>query len=142
MTSYLHIACLPHHLLIDARHVLEVLEPEAAGTLNVHGCRLWRGRSVTVLDLRIMFGETAPPPPQGGMVCAEGEADGIMLLCDRVLGLVQADEAAFKKLPHPIGQMAELVDAVLPVTATGQLLFHLKSGILQFSTTVSRYANT
>ena len=89
-----------------------------------------------------MFGETVPPPPQGGMVYAEGEADGIMFLCDKVLGLVQADEAAFKTLPHPIGQMAELVDAVLPVAATGQLLFHLKSGILQFSTTVSRYANT
>ena len=63
-----------------------------------------------------------------------------MLLCDKVLGLVQADEAAFKKLPYSIGQMAQLVDAVLPDAATGQLLFHLKPGILQFSNTRSSYA--
>ncbi|HIJ86290.1 MAG TPA: hypothetical protein HPP97_01240 [Desulfuromonadales bacterium] len=130
MTSYLHIVCLPYHLLVDARHVQEVLELEAADARNIHGCRLWRDNSVRVLDLRVMLGETAPPRPQGGMVYAEGEADGIMFLCDKVLGLVQADEAAFKKLAHSIGQMVHLIDAVLPDAATGQLLYHLRLGVI------------
>ena len=90
MTGYLHIVCLPYHLLVDARHVREVLESEVANARNIHGCCLWHGNSVRVLDLRVTLGETAPPLPHGGLVYAESETDGIMLLCDKVLGLVQA----------------------------------------------------
>jgi hypothetical protein len=131
MTSYLHIACRPYHLLVDARHVLEVLELEAADVGNLNGCRLWRGSSVRVVDLRVLLGETAPSPPHGGVVYAESETDSIMLLCDTVVGLLQSDATSFRKLPHSARSIAHLVDALLPDAATGQLLFHLKPGVLQ-----------
>jgi len=126
MSGYLHIVCLPYHLLVDARHVREVLESEVTDARNIHGCCLWHDNSVRVLDLRITLGETAPPLPHGGLVFAESETDGIMLLCDKVLGFVQVDDSDFSNLPHSIGQIANLVDAVVPDATTGQLLFHLK----------------
>ena len=130
MTSYLHIACLPYHLLLDAQYVREVLELDDADEGSVQGCRLWRGSTVQLLDLRTVLGQSEPSLPRTGLVYGENNPP-LMLLCDRVFGLVACDETAFKKLPRSAGAVAHLVDAVMPVAATGQMLYHLKPCVIQ-----------
>ncbi len=130
MVNCLHIACLQYHLLLDAQHVREVLELDAADEGYVHGCRLWRGGTVQVLDLRTVLGEPEPSLPRAGLVYGEHDPP-LLLLCDSVLGLVQSDETAFRKLPYSAGPITDLVDAVVPDAATGRLLFHLKPGITE-----------
>ena len=127
MVNYLHRECLQYHLLLDAQHVREVLELEASGEGYVHGCHLWRGSTVQVLDLRTVLGETKPSLPRAGVVYGENDPP-LMLLCDGIFGLVQSDDTALKKLPHSAGPIAHLVDAVLPDANTGRLLFHLRPG--------------
>ena len=128
--SFLHIAVMQYHLLVNSVHIREVVELDGEDADPHHGRRFWRGDSIATLDLRVMLGATAPLPPLGALVYEENSADApLMLLCDSVLGLMQADSAAFKNMPRSSGHIARFVDAVLPDSSTRQLLFRLKQGI-------------
>lgn len=125
MAGYLQIACSRYHLLVDTRHVLEVLELETDDGRHGSSSWLWRGSSIQVLDLRILLGSTSPP--LSGSALVYGESDpSFILLCDKVFGLVQDAEAAFRKLPHSAGRISHFADAVLPESSTGLLRYRLK----------------
>jgi chemotaxis signal transduction protein len=125
MAGYVQIGCFRYHLLVDTRHVLEVLELETADDRHGSSRWLWRGSSIQVLDLRILLGTTGQPLSRSALVYGESDPSFI-LLCDKVFGLVQGDEAAFRKLPHSAGRISHFVDAVLPESSTGLLRYRLK----------------
>lgn len=131
MTHYLHLASLRYHFLVDALHIHEVLEPDAAAGRLQPGRVLWRGSSIPVLDLRKMLGEADPPPPRWALIYGEDTAPPAMLLCDRVFGLLKAGEADFRHLPPAAGGIVRFADSVLPNSATGRLFFHLKPEVLR-----------
>ena len=130
MTNCLYIASLQYHLLVDIRHVWEVLEIDINNVTIMHDCRFWRGNSLRVHDLRRMLGELKPSPARIGVVYGENESDQpVMLLCDKVFGIVHHNESARLSLPHESGQITDIVDSVLPDPATGQLLYHVRQGV-------------
>jgi len=129
--SCLHILSGQYHLLVDVQHVREVLETDGVIESHIHGCRLWRGASIAVLDLRNFLGEPDPPPPLAALVYEESETGKpVMLLFDRILGLLRCDGASFLGVPQSSGRITEYVDGITKEPATGQLLFHLKQGVL------------
>lgn len=136
MMRYLHICCGRFHLLIQAEGVLEVLdlvdEQENAGN-EAHGCRLWRGSSIRVVHLRNLLEEAFEHnPPQAALIySAENAESPIMLTCDQVIGLVQAEESAFCSLPYFEGELGRYFDKALSVPATGRLLLRFMVAAVQ-----------
>lgn len=132
MTGCLHIVSGKFHLLVDTFHVREVLEIDEEVESRLHSRRLWRGAGIPVVDLREFFGGAAPPPPRAALVYDETEAgDPLMLLFDRIIGLFRFDILSLIAVPHSSGRITEYVDGVIKDAATGQLLFHLKRGVLR-----------
>jgi chemotaxis signal transduction protein len=130
MMNFLHIAVAQYHLLVNTTHIREVVELDQDDDNPLHGCRMWRGTSIATLDLRLMLGVMAPLPPNGSLVYEENESDvPILLLCDRVFGLVRAEEADFKIVSRSLGRIAHFIDAVLPDSSSRKLFFRLKQGI-------------
>ena len=132
MTNCLYITSLQYHLLVDIHHVREVLELDDMTDENLHGSLFWRGSSVPVRDLRKMMGEPLPQPPRIGVVYGENDdKQPVMLLCDKVYGILRCEESGRLAFPEDSGRVSECADSILAHPKTGQLLFHLKQGIFE-----------
>lgn len=135
MSCYLKLRAGCHHLLVDAGQVREVLDidPEGAGDGDrTHGCRLWRGAGIRVLDLRRILEAATPLPPRSALVYGEGETGAsVMFLCDQILGLTSAEESAFCMLPPSSGRLADMFDRLLPEPSSDRLLLRLSLGWLR-----------
>ena len=129
MTSCLHILSGQFHLLVDTLNIREALEIDGDVERGLHGRRLWRGISIPVLDLREFFGEDTHPTPLAALIYEESEnGEPVMLLFDRIFGLLHTDESSFMAVPRSSGRITDYVDGLIKDAATGQLLFHLKQG--------------
>jgi hypothetical protein len=128
MLRCLHIRSGRYHLLVHAEGVREVLDlsEDSCDHEETHGCRLWRGSSIKVLDLCKLFEDQGCCSPQAALVYGTDEAEPpLMLTCDQVIGLVQAEETSFRPLPFLEGRFGHYFDKALD-TGTGQLLLLLK----------------
>ncbi len=130
MEQYLQICSGRYRLLVAARGVREVLD--LAGDRDTaqasHGYRLWRGAGISVIDLRaLLAGETVGEPPLVALVYeADATAPPVMLLCDEVVGLIQAEETSFRALPVVEERLGHYFDKVLPEARTGRILLRLR----------------
>lgn len=132
MKSCLHILSGEFHLLVDTLNIREALEIDGEVERGLHGRHLWRGISIPGLDLREFLGEDNPPPPLAALIYEESEkGEPVMLLFDRIFGLLRHDEASFMAVPHSSGRITDYVDGLIKDPATGHLLFHLKQGVLR-----------
>lgn len=130
MQQYLQILSGRYLLLVEANGVLEVLdlsEVQREGGTS-HGYRLWRGTSLHVIDLQTLLPDdsTTAKQPQAALVYgAAGIEPPVMVLCDRVVGLTQADEASFRPLPCSEARLNRYIDRILLDTVSDQMLLRL-----------------
>lgn len=123
MGDYLRVAVGPYQLLLDAGQVLEVVEDAVAA--GAAGWRLWRGRSVPVLDMRGRLGLDEGDP---GPLVISGRADGAgcrAVRVDRVVGLCRYSDASVRPLPPLPPQAGALFDGALD-DAAGRLLLRCR----------------
>lgn len=140
MGRYLHICSGRHELLIDAVRVREVLELEGGDSAQKIGeMHLWRGESIQVVHLSELLEETSEGGGQNGGVksgCAglvlgsEYESTlPALILCDRVVGLIDVSESAFLQVPPVTTRISFFIDKVLPQKNNKRLLllFNIES---------------
>ena len=127
MRRYLQIRSSRYQLLIPADGVREVLDlsEENSSAGESHGCRLWRGSSIRVVNLlKVLTGGVGSAG--AALVYGNDESDQpFMLLCDEVVGLIQAADEVFKPLPQLDERVSLYFDCILPDNASGRMLLRL-----------------
>jgi chemotaxis signal transduction protein len=77
-----------------------------------------------IVDLRALFEE--PAAQQGSpILCTQISGPPALLIADRIDGIVDYDEAEFRKLP-PIGPLGEVIDAFVTRLSNERLLLRLR----------------
>jgi chemotaxis signal transduction protein len=125
MSEYLCFRCGPHRLLLDIRHVIELGDAPAAATDAQVGRRLWRERSLPLVNLCAFLG--APRPVRAQQVVL-GDAQGGQGIID-----VDAVEGLRELAPHDFTGLAAvslaletLIDGVAFDAASGDCLLRLR----------------
>lgn len=124
MSTYLQVACGPFPLLLAAEHVVEIGE---AALADAGERRLWREGSLPVVRLaQVLGGEASCGSSRREQVVVgvAGEARAIADV-DRVLGLCEWPDSAFRDIAGVDARLDVFVDGVLP-TADGQCLLRLR----------------
>lgn len=119
MSLYLRFRAGPHDLLLAVEDIVEVGDAGAAAAAStVTGWRLWRERSLTVVNLPRYLGGSVGARAQ--QIVLRDEAAGFSIIdVDHVDGLVDLDAQAFTELAELSPALAGLIDAVASA-GTGQ----------------------
>lgn len=116
MSNWLHVVTGPHHLLLNAERIREVIPCLYDAAETEGGFLLWRDRNVPVLDARrwldLPVREAGSAAVQ--ILCLQDTDRVVMVVCDSVLGLVRVEENAFCAIPPFGGRFTRCFDRVLP----------------------------
>lgn len=125
MSQYLQFRAGPYRLLLALDQVVEIGDAaEAQADTGAGGFRLWRGRSLPVLDLSRYLGAAAATRAQQVVV---GVDDSLHLVdVDRVEGLVDLVDSGFAQLADLSPGLGALVDAVTPAADGDGCLLRLR----------------
>ncbi len=112
MSQYLQFRAGPHDLLLAVDDIVEVGDAGAAvATSSVTDWRLWRERSLAVVNLPRYLGASAGARAQ--QIVLRDEAAGFSVIdVDHVDGLVDLDEREFTDIAELSPALAGLIDAV------------------------------
>lgn len=119
MSLYLEIGIGAGRYLLDAAHVLEVRQ-DLDGTDGAS----WQGAAVAAVDLREVFDASATAPGCC-ILYTQRSGEAATLLVDRVDGLVDLGDGAFRPIP-PIGPLGALLDAIAPRLADQRPMLRLR----------------
>lgn len=123
MSQYLQFRSGPYRLLLALEQVVEIGDA-AEARAGAGGFRLWRGRSLPVLDLSRYLGASSAGRAQQIVI---GDGDVLHLVdVDRVEGLVDLGEASFARLADLSPDLGALVDAVAPAADGDGCLLRLR----------------
>lgn len=126
MSQYLQFRSGPYRLLLALDLVVEIGDAaEASAESGAGGFRLWRGRSLPVLDLSRYLGAAADVARAQQVVVGTGD-DLHLVDVDGVEGLVDLDDARFARLADLSPGLGALVDAVAPAADGGGCLLRLR----------------
>lgn len=125
MSQYLQFRSGPYRLLLALEQVVEIGDAaEARADTGAGGFRVWRGRSLPVLDLSRFLGARAATRAQQIVV---GSDDALHLVdVDRIEGLVDLPDARFAQLADLSPDLGALVDAVAPADDGDGCLLRLR----------------
>lgn len=126
MSQYLQFRSGPYRLLLALEMIVEIGDAaESRAGSGAGGFRLWRGRSLPVLDLTRYLG--APAVAARAQQVVVGAGDGLHLVdVDRVDGLVDLEDAHFARLADLSPELGALVDAVAPAADGAGCLLRLR----------------
>lgn len=126
MSQYLRFLAGPHELLLPVQDIVEVGDAGgASATSTVTGWRLWRERSLSVVNLPRYLGGSAGVRAQ--QIVLRDEAGGLSIIdVDQVQGIVELDERDFTGIAELSPALASLVDAVALADADTRCLLRLR----------------
>lgn len=125
MSQYLQFRSGPYRLLLALDQVVEIGDAEAArADTGAGGFRLWRGRSLPVLDLARYLGAAVATRAQQVVVGADASLH--LIDVDRVEGLVELGDSNFAQLADLSPDFGALVDAVAPAADGDGCLLRLR----------------
>lgn len=124
MSQYLQFRAGPHDLLLAVEDIVEVGDA-AAATSTVTDWRLWRERSLAVVNLPRYLGGSAGARAQ--QIVLGDEVAGFSIIdVDHVDGLVDLDEREFTDIAELSPALAGLIDAVACAGADQRCLLRLR----------------
>ncbi|MGE5548752.1 MAG: chemotaxis protein CheW [Solirubrobacterales bacterium] len=124
MASHLRLEVGPYLLLLPTDEVFEVLEVDASEGDNHF--LMWRDQILPMVSMRTRL---RLPDGDGGVVIVHGGDDGGRqgMLVDRVLGLVELDEADLRPIPASASAAAAYFDGVWTDVAAGHQVLRLRT---------------